>query len=152
MFSAESVEIVSDILRRFTPVQSALDVEPIFKTGPAPKPEMITALRTGILPLTTILSATVPEIKALLDGAGIVIDYPKNMDDVVEMAKKTQTLGPRYVLIKREIFDEVGKTTTLQYVLCGDGEPIIVNSRVENPKSVKGASYSIPRKYLKWDV
>ncbi len=152
LFSVESVEIVSDILKRYTQVLSVIDVEPIFKTGPAPKLEMITALRKDILPSITILSATVPEVKALLDEAGITTDYPKNMGDVVEMAKTLRSLGPKYVLIKREIFEEIGKTTTLHFVLSGDGEPLIVSSLFENPNSVTGASYSIPRKYSKWDI
>ena len=107
---------------------------------------MVTALRKEILPSITILSATVPEVKALLDEAGITADYPKNMGDVVEMAKTLRSLGPRFVLIKREIFEETSKTTTLHFVLSGDGEPLIANSRFENPNSVTGASYSIPRK------
>ena len=86
-------------------------------------------------------------MKALLDEAGVATDYPKNMGDVVEMAKTLRSLGPKYVIIKREIFDEIGKTTTLHFVLCGDEEPVIVNSRFENPESVFGASYSIPCKY-----
>lgn len=97
----------------------------------------------------TLLSATVPEVKALLDEAGIAAEYPKNMEDVVQMAKTTQSLGPKHVIIKREIFDEGSKTTTLHFVLAGEGEePVIKSARFENPKGVAGTSYSIPRQYF----
>ena len=138
---------MSNILNRYTQTPSIIDVEPVFKTGPAPKPELITALRKDILSSITILSATVPEVKTLLDEAGIPTDYPKNIGDVVEMAKALRDLGPKYVLIKREVFEEAGLTTTFHFVLCGDKEPLIVNSQFENPKSITGASYSIPGKY-----
>jgi hydroxymethylpyrimidine/phosphomethylpyrimidine kinase len=53
-----------------------------------------------------VLSATVPEAKLLLDDVGVPADYPKSMEDVKSLAKFVQALGPRYVLIKREILDE----------------------------------------------
>jgi hydroxymethylpyrimidine/phosphomethylpyrimidine kinase len=125
---------------------SILDIEPFFKTGPAPKIEVISALRKDILPFINILSATVPEVKALLNEAGILIDYPKSIQDVLSMANALRSLGPKYVIIKREIFEEGDGTTTLHFVLCGDTEPLIVTSRCENPKKLFGVSYSIPRK------
>lgn len=125
---------------------SVIDIEPFFKAGPAPKSEVIMALRKDILPFTNILSATVPEVKALLDDAGISIDIPKSIQDVLGMANTLRSLGPKYVIIKREIFEESDGTTTLHFVLCGDTEPLIMTSRFENPKRLFGASYSIPRK------
>lgn len=77
-FSVESVKIVSDLLQQ-SQLPSVIDLEPIFKTRPAPKPELIIALIKEILPYVTIVSATIPEVKAILDEAGIVTDYPKNM-------------------------------------------------------------------------
>jgi hypothetical protein len=91
-----------------------LDVEPFFR--PPPKLELITALRKNILASITILSATVPEVKALLDEAGVVTDYPKNMGDVVEMAKTVRSLGPKCHHPARDL-DELGKTTTL-HLFC----------------------------------
>lgn len=145
MFSEKSIKLVSSTLQQDTQLMSVIDAEQFFKAGPAPKPEVIMALRKDILPFIAILSATVPEVKALLDEAGILIDYPKSIQDVVAMANALRSLGPKYVMIKREIFEESDGTTTLHFVLCGDTEPLIVTSRCENPKKIFGASYSIPR-------
>ncbi|KAL7946387.1 pyridoxamine kinase [Trichoderma barbatum] len=146
LFSEESIKLVSTRLQKHTQLMSVMDVEPFFKTGTAPKPEVISALRKDILPSITILSATVPEVKALLNEAGIPIDYPKSIQDVQSMAKTLRSLGPEYVVIKREIFDESDGATTLHFVLCGSEEPLTVTSRCENPKRLLGASYSIPGK------
>lgn len=146
LFSDESVKIVSDILRQNIQLKSVIDIEPFFKTGPAPNHELITALLKDILPSINILSATVPEVKALLDEAGIPTNHPNSIRDVSLMGNKLRTLGPEYVIIKREIFDGEDQTTTLHFVLCGSTEPILVTSRCENPKGVFGTSYSIPRK------
>lgn len=144
--SEESIKIVSSSLQQNAHLMSVIDVEPFFKIGPAPKAEVITALRTDILPFISVLSATVPEVKALLDESGILIDYPRSIQDVLSMANSLRSLGPKYVIIKREIFEESDGTTTLHFVLCGGEEPLIVTSRCENPKRVFEASYSIPRK------
>jgi hypothetical protein len=93
-----------------------------------------------------VISATVPEAKQLLDDAGIAVEYPKSMEDVKALAKSVQGLGPKYALIKREIFDEDAKKTTLHYVLCGSDECVVAASTFENVRGVTGLSYSIPCK------
>ncbi|KAL6802211.1 pyridoxamine kinase [Trichoderma sp. SZMC 28012] len=144
LFSAESIRIVARSLQQSEHLMTVLDAEPFFKTGPAPKQEAVTALRQEILPSVKILSATVPEVKALLDEAGIPVDYPKSIQDVQSMANTLRSLGPEYVIIKREMFEEADGMTTLHFVLCGGEEPLIVASRFENFKKLFGASYSIP--------
>lgn len=147
LFSEEAVKVVSKTLRQGTQLKAVLDVEPFFKAGPAPSPGLITALRRDVLPSVTILSATVPEAKALLDNAGVPIDYPKSMQDVVTMANALCKLGPEYAIIKREVLEEESRMTVLHYILCGSSsmEPVVSTSRFENPKGMFGASYSIPR-------
>jgi hydroxymethylpyrimidine/phosphomethylpyrimidine kinase len=125
-----------------------VDTEAIFKTGRPTPPSVLRSVREKLLPLTTVLSATVPEMKLLLDDAGIPVKYPKSIEDVVLLGKSVEALGPQHVLIKREIFDEGAKTTTLHYVLCGPGEPVIAASTVENVRGVTGLSYLIPCKQL----
>lgn len=146
LFSVESIKMVSVILQQRKQLLSVMDVEPFFKTGPVPKPEVITALRKDVLPSINVLSATVPEVKAILDEAGIPIDYPKNVQDVMLMGNTLRSLGPEYVIMEREIYDESERTTTLHFVLCGSLEPLTATSRCENPRGLFGASYSIPRK------
>ncbi|KAH8901560.1 Ribokinase-like protein [Thozetella sp. PMI_491] len=144
LFSTESIKFVSGILKDRQQLSSVIDAEPFFKTGPAPTAELVTALTKDVLPSITILFATVPEVKKLLDEAGIPADYPKNMDDVVSLANTLRKLGPKYVIIKREILEEGDGTTTLHFILCGGAEPQVVASRFENPKRLFGISYSIP--------
>ncbi|RDW57656.1 hypothetical protein BP5796_12457 [Coleophoma crateriformis] len=144
LFSVEAIKIISSILQKKKHVSSVIDTEAFFKTGPAPNSAVTTALRKYILPSITILFGTVSEAIALLDEAGIAAGYPRGMGEVATLAKTLRSLGPEYVLIKREIFEESDKTTTLHFILCGEEEPLIVHSRFENPKSVIGLSYSIP--------
>ncbi|KAM3525497.1 hypothetical protein MY4038_007287 [Beauveria bassiana] len=143
LFSSESVKLVSDLVQQDKP-QLVLDMEPFFKTGPPPQEEVLSALKDDILPSTTVLCATVREAKALLDNAGIPIDYPQSMQDVQTMGQAVQKLGPDYVVMKREILGENDGMTTLHYVLCGGGEPQVVTCRFKNPKGYFGVSYSIP--------
>ncbi|KAM3493369.1 hypothetical protein MY3957_003282 [Beauveria namnaoensis] len=146
LFSPESVKLVSDLVQQDKP-QLILDMEPFFKTGPPPQEAVLSALKDGILPSTTVLCATVREAKALLDNAGIPIDYPQSMQDVQTMGQAVQRLGPDYVVMKREILGENDGMTTLHYVLCGGGEPQVVTCRFKNPKGYFGVSYSIPGTY-----
>jgi hydroxymethylpyrimidine kinase/phosphomethylpyrimidine kinase len=63
-------------------------------------PEAIRELRELLLPLTTILTPNVPEARLILSDAGQAVDDPKNIDDLIAIAKKVQALGPKYVLVK----------------------------------------------------
>ncbi|KAK8145560.1 hypothetical protein G3M48_004301 [Beauveria asiatica] len=143
LFSLESVKLVSDLVQQGKP-QLVLDMEPFFKTGPPPQDAVLCALRDGILPSTTVLCATVREAKALLDNAGIHIDYPQSVRDVQTMGQAVQKLGPDYVVMKREMLREIDGMTTLHYVLCGGAEPQVVTSHFKNPNGFFGVSYSIP--------
>ncbi|KAM3430477.1 hypothetical protein MY4824_007641 [Beauveria thailandica] len=143
LFSLESVKLVSDLVQQ-DKRQLVLDMEPFFKTGPPPQDAVLCALRDGILPSTTVLCATVREAKALLDNAGIHIDYPQSVRDVQTMGQAVQKLGPDYVIMKREMLREIDGMTTLHYVLCGGAEPQVVTSHFKNPKGFFGVSYSIP--------
>jgi hydroxymethylpyrimidine/phosphomethylpyrimidine kinase len=136
-------------------LSSILDSEPFFKSGPSdPPPDLVKELVTTVLPHLTVLSATVPEAKKLLDAVGDTpVNYPQGMGDVMAMGNKLRDLGPKYIIIKREMLDEPSEEdekaramTTLHYVLCGGGEPKMSASRCENEQRVFGVSYSIPGK------
>lgn len=60
----------------------------------------ISTLIERLLPLTTILTPNLPEAELLLKIAGLHVEPPKDLDDVVSMAKRIQQLGPKYVLLK----------------------------------------------------
>ena len=60
----------------------------------------ISTLIDKLLPLATILTPNLPEAELLLKIAGEDTTSPKNIDDIVAMAKRIQKLGPKYVLLK----------------------------------------------------
>ena len=126
--------------------KAVVDTEAIFKTGQPTPPAVIKAVREELLPLTTILSATVPEAKLLLDDAGIEVEYPKSPADVKILAAAVRKLGLEWVLIKREIFDEKTRMTTLFWVLCGEEDGVtkeVVGNRTFGNEGGMGVSYSI---------
>ena len=129
-----------------------MDAEAVFKTDYPCPAAVFKSVREKLLPLTTVLSATVPEVKRILDDAGIPVEYPKSIEDVKLLGKSLQALGPQYVLIKREIFNEEAKKTTLHYVLCGTNDPVVSALTFENVGGVTGLSYSIPRKRFSIEV
>lgn len=57
-------------------------------------------LRTQLLPLTTILTPNIPEARLLLKNAELEAPETKSLDDIVNIARTLQSLGPRYVLVK----------------------------------------------------
>lgn len=60
----------------------------------------VKGLRTKLLPLTTILTPNIPEAKLLLKDSGADVPNSEGVDDLVELAKRICSLGPRSVLLK----------------------------------------------------
>lgn len=60
----------------------------------------ISTLIEKLLPLTTVLTPNLPEAELLLKIAGVDTKSPRDVDDIVSMAKRIQQLGPKYVLLK----------------------------------------------------
>ncbi|KAJ8106334.1 hypothetical protein OPT61_g9606 [Boeremia exigua] len=99
--SAESIEIVADAFRRYNITTSVVDPVMVSTSGSHLLPESaISTLIEKLLPLTTILTPNLPEAELLLKIAGVDIKTPEGFDDVVNMARSIQQLGPKYVLLK----------------------------------------------------
>ena len=62
--------------------------------------EAVRELREHLLPIATIVTPNVPEAMLLLSDCGISAADPKNVDDLISIAKSVQTLGSKYVLVK----------------------------------------------------
>jgi hydroxymethylpyrimidine/phosphomethylpyrimidine kinase len=60
----------------------------------------VSTLIKDLLPLTTILTPNLPEAKLLLETAGVQVNDPETVDDIVAMAHKILGLGPKWVLLK----------------------------------------------------
>jgi hydroxymethylpyrimidine kinase/phosphomethylpyrimidine kinase len=115
--SAETIEVVAKSLQEHD--VKTLVIDPVWTfsqkyhehiwhaqvmvstTGSQLLPEKaVRELRTHLLPHATILTPNVPEAQLLLSDAGKPAEDPKNVDDLIEIAKSVQSLGPKYVLVK----------------------------------------------------
>jgi hydroxymethylpyrimidine kinase/phosphomethylpyrimidine kinase len=63
-------------------------------------PAAVSTLIEKLLPQTTILTPNLPEAKLLLQTAGVQVNDPENVDDIVAMVHKLLGLGPKWVLLK----------------------------------------------------
>ncbi len=99
--SAETVDAVAGTLRKHGNPLTVLDPVMVSTSGAQLLPdEAICNLRAHLLPLTTILTPNIPEAKLLLENAGIEASEIASVDDIVNMARLLQRLGPTFVLIK----------------------------------------------------
>lgn len=60
----------------------------------------VEGLRNKLLPLTTVLTPNIPEAQLLLESSGLTFETPRNVSDMIELAKRVHALGPRSVLLK----------------------------------------------------
>jgi hydroxymethylpyrimidine kinase/phosphomethylpyrimidine kinase len=102
--------------------------------------EAVKALRTDLLPMTTLLTPNIPEALLLLRDVGVDVQDPRSLPDVIQLARELHELGPKYVLLK------------------GGHLPLMANQlKPENPKDAsivvdvlysKEATISIQTDYL----
>lgn len=62
--------------------------------------ESVRELCDSLLPLTTVLTPNIPEAKLILQTVGKDVPEPQNVEDMINLAKALQSLGPKYVLVK----------------------------------------------------
>ncbi len=114
--------------------------------------EAVTELLEELLPLTTILTPNVPEAKLLLRSAGQDTQDATCVDDLIEMAKAVQLLGPKYVLVKggHLPFREDGSVASTEDekhrmvdVLCGDGQVMCIETLYQASKNTHGTGCSL---------
>lgn len=99
--SAETVDAVAGALRRRGNFITVVDPVMVSTSGAQLLAnEALFNLRTHLLPITTILTPNIPEAKMLLQNAKLEAPEIKTLDDVVNIAKVLQSLGPKYVLVK----------------------------------------------------
>lgn len=112
----------------------------------------VTDLRMHLLPMTTILTPNVPEAKLLLSDAGHEMKDPQCIDDLVNIAKAVQSLGPEYVLVKGghlpfksdgTIALEEGERELMVDILCGNGEVLRIDSAHRKSRNTHGTGCSL---------
>ena len=99
--SAETVDAVANKLHQHNQPITVVDPVMVSTSGAQLLPSAaVHNLRENVLPLTTILTPNMPEATLLLQNAGLEAPEIESIDDIVNIAKVVQSLGPKYVLIK----------------------------------------------------
>ena len=99
--SARTVDAVASALRSHGSPITVLDPVMLSTSGAQLLPtDAIVNLRTQLLPLITILTPNIPEARLLLENAGLDVPEIESIDEVVEIAKRLESLGPQCVLVK----------------------------------------------------
>ncbi|KAI1247217.1 hypothetical protein MGN70_011104 [Eutypa lata] len=99
--SAATIEMLAQALRDYRVETVVLDPVMVSTSGAQLLPlEAVDELRTLLLPQTFILTPNMPEAKLLLSRSGKESVDVQHVDDLEILARKTQELGPKWVLIK----------------------------------------------------
>lgn len=133
--SASTVDAVADALKRHGNPTTVVDPVMVATSGAQLLPnEAVRNLRTNLLPLTTILTPNIPEARLLLHDAGIEVPPTNSLEDIINLARVLQSLGPKYVLVKGghlpltkdgQIPNTEADRQTVMNVLC-DGPEITI--------------------------
>ncbi|KAF2729047.1 hypothetical protein EJ04DRAFT_503080 [Polyplosphaeria fusca] len=151
--SAAAIDVVAEAFQRHQVRMSVVDPVMVSTSGSQLLPEeAVETLIKTLLPLTTILTPNLPEGKLLLKTAGINFKEPENVDDIVDLAKAIQGLGPKYVLLKgghlpltkgRLVSKEDAEKDMVLNVLYGDGKPILMETTYLRSKNTHGTGCSL---------
>jgi len=114
--------------------------------------EAVSTLIAELLPLTTVLTPNLPEAKLLLEIAHVPYKGPENVDDIVNIAKEIQKLGPRYVLVKgghlpltkgRLVSKDDADRDVVLNVLYGEGEVTMMETGYQKSRNTHGTGCSL---------
>ncbi|RDL35139.1 Ribokinase-like protein [Venustampulla echinocandica] len=151
--SAETIKVVANALRQHNVPAIVVDPVMISTSGSHLLPgDAVRELRMEILPQATILTPNLPEAMDLLSQSGKPAQDPKSVDELVEIAKSVQSLGPRYVLVKgghlpfkkdgnvAETDEERAVTIDILY---GDGYVTRIENVYQDTKNTHGTGCSL---------
>ncbi|KFY23743.1 hypothetical protein V493_05665 [Pseudogymnoascus sp. VKM F-4281 (FW-2241)] len=151
--SAETVLVVADALRRHKVKKTVIDPVMVSTSGSHLLPEdAIKVMREQLLPLATILTPNVPEAMLLLSDAGMHAEAPTSVEDLVNIAKTVQSLGPEFVLLKGGHLPLQGNGVMASVesekemvvdVLYGAGTYIRIDSVYQKSKNTHGTGCSL---------
>lgn len=105
-----------------------------------------------LLPLTTILTPNLPEAMLLLETAGVEIQDPENVDDIIALAHKLLGLGPKYVLLKgghlpltrgRVVSKGESEREIVLNVLVGESGLTVMESDYQKSENTHGTGCSL---------
>ena len=151
--SVSTVDAVAEALKKHGKPVTVVDPVMVATSGAQLLPnDAVYNLQTSLLPLTTILTPNIPEARLLLQIAGLKTPEINSLDDIVNVARIVQSLGPRYVLVKgghlplardghvsKEEFDRY----TIVDVLYNGSEAIIFETAYLPSKNTHGTGCSL---------
>jgi hydroxymethylpyrimidine kinase/phosphomethylpyrimidine kinase len=114
--------------------------------------EAVDTLIKQLLPLTTLVTPNLPEAKLLLNTASVKFKEPESVDDIIEMAKAIQSLGPKYALLKgghlpltrgRVVSKVEADQHVVLNVLYGEGQATLIESPYVKSKNTHGTGCSL---------
>lgn len=128
---ASVVELVAEAIQHYEVANVVVD--PVIMNGLGNvfvTPDTLTAYKTRLFPLATVITPN-------LDEAALLADYPiQTTDDLYQVARKLHALGPRVVLVKGGHLAEGETLLDLAY----DGETFLERHAprlpIENPHGV----------------
>ncbi|PSN66793.1 hypothetical protein BS50DRAFT_600440 [Corynespora cassiicola Philippines] len=151
--SADTVNVVADAFRRHKVTTSVVDPVMVSTSGAQLLPEdAVDVLVKQLFPLTTVLTPNLPEAKLILKNAGVSFKEPQNIDDITELAKLIQRLGPKYVLVKgghlpltkdRLVSKDEADREVVLNVLCGGGEVFMMETPYLKSSNTHGTGCSL---------
>jgi ATP-dependent RNA helicase DDX5/DBP2 len=119
--------------------------------------EAVSTMIRNLFPLTTILTPNVPEAKLILQKANVGFKDPENVDEIIEMAKQIQALGPKYVLLKgghlpltkgRLVSKGGDEDEIVLNVLVGEGTVTVMESPYLKSRNTHGTGCSLACKWF----
>ena len=114
--------------------------------------EAIRELREHVLPHTTVLTPNVPEALLLLSDAGLSPATPRNVSDLITIAKAVHSLGPKFVLLKGghlpltkdgEVANTAAERVLMVDILYGEGAVTRIETVYQNSKNTHGTGCSL---------
>ncbi|KAL3425463.1 phosphomethylpyrimidine kinase [Phlyctema vagabunda] len=151
--AAETIRIVAESLHQHDVKVTVIDPVMVATTGAQLLPgEAVRLLREHLLPITTILTPNFPEANLILSDSGLTVQEPKNIEDLIELAKAVQSLGPKYVLLKGghipfkkdgQVAKSEAEKELMVNILYGDGQATRIESPYYNTKNTHGTGCSL---------
>ncbi|KAF2834931.1 hypothetical protein M501DRAFT_1008888 [Patellaria atrata CBS 101060] len=151
--SATTTKVVGDALRNHNIRASVIDPVMISTSGAQLLPEeAVQELCDSILPRAMILTPNLPEAKLILKVSNKRFKEPENINDIVEIAKMLQSLGPKYVLVKgghlpltrdRLVSKEEADRNIVLDVLYGEGEAVLFENNYLHSNNTHGTGCSL---------
>lgn len=114
--------------------------------------DAIKKLREHVLSQTMVVTPNIPEAKLLLSEAGKPVESLQNVEDMIQVAKAVQSLGPEYVLLKggHLPFKSDGTVATNEEdkelmidILYGDSKVMRIETSYQKSKNTHGTGCSL---------